>query len=212
MADSNSKKENAQKYSRSIFEAPAWSLWPVLSWIAYRDPDRMATISSRDALRAVRLYFSMAPTFDDPRPERTLSKALQSGTLQAIKNGDPLSAEAWFGKEPWSHGDVFFRRNDVLAAWPDKDAPSPAEQITSTGLPGRPSKSWHLIEPELRRRLEAGEEKSAAEWARVLIGWLKDSYPTAPRPAEKTITNKIRPILREHRSEIAACPKPSARN
>jgi hypothetical protein len=73
-----------------------------------------------------------------------------------------------------------------------------------TGLPGKPSKSWHLIEAECRRRYDAGERhpnrtgiESRREWARVLRGWLKSEHKNAPAPEEKTLTNKLADLLSE---------------
>jgi hypothetical protein len=66
-----------------------------------------------------------------------------------------------------------------------------------TGLPGRPT-SGHLIEGECRRRHAAGERHpKVAEWASVLITWLRSEHPAAPPPAEKTVKNKLSPLLRE---------------
>jgi hypothetical protein len=80
--------------------------------------------------------------------------------------------------------------------------PTPPLEIYQTGAAGRPSKSWHLIEPEFRRRWEAGERHTGrivgeckTEWADVLIAWLKSEHPKAPPPARKTLSNKLRPVL-----------------
>ena len=63
-----------------------------------------------------------------------------------------------------------------------------------TGLPGRRT-SWHLIEPECRRRYAAKERhpgragESRAEWACTLITWLKATHPKAPVPKPKSVKN-----------------------
>ncbi len=74
-----------------------------------------------------------------------------------------------------------------------------------TGLPGRPSKSKHLIEQEFRRRCEAGEACSTlpAE-ARALRQWAEEKHPRAPTPTEKTITNNIRDSYNQHAARNTA--------
>jgi hypothetical protein len=81
-----------------------------------------------------------------------------------------------------------------------------------TGLAGRPT-SWPLIEPECRRRYEAGERhpgklggESRAEWANRLIAWLKAKHPHAAVPKPKGLTNKLAGLL--HELEASTRPKP----
>jgi hypothetical protein len=69
--------------------------------------------------------------------------------------------------------------------------------LRRTGLPGRPS-SWDLIEVECRRRYDAGERyQTRAEWARVLIAWLKAEHKDAAVPEQKTVTNRLAGLMRE---------------
>jgi hypothetical protein len=82
------------------------------------------------------------------------------------------------------------------------NATAPLE-INKTGVAGRPSKSWHLIEPEFGRRWEASErygdrddKESPTKWAHVLIDWLGSKYPEAAAPKPKTLSNKLSPLLR----------------
>jgi hypothetical protein len=65
--------------------------------------------------------------------------------------------------------------------------------ILGTGLPGRPSKSKHLIDDEFERRIGAGDVLSSlpAE-AESLLNWLKAKHPDKPRPTLKTIRENIR--------------------
>jgi len=73
--------------------------------------------------------------------------------------------------------------------------------VYRTGLPGKPT-SWHLLEMECRRRYAAGEcHPKVAEWARVLIAWLRSAHPSAPPPTEKTARNKLSPLLRELKAD-----------
>lgn len=64
--------------------------------------------------------------------------------------------------------------------------------VLRTGAAGRPS-SMHLVHPEHRRRIEAGEaHASLAAEARHLHGWLKQTHPEAPLPGVKALQNAIR--------------------
>jgi hypothetical protein len=82
------------------------------------------------------------------------------------------------------------------------DAPLDGARAQMTGLPGRPPKSWALIEPEFRRRFASlDREKSAPEWAAEMRQWLVDQHPSAALPTKKTIANKLRPIIRKLRSQ-----------
>ena len=67
------------------------------------------------------------------------------------------------------------------------------EHTTTTGLPGRPALSRHLILDELRRRseTEALSETLKAQ-AEALQVWLRDHYPANAPPTVKTIENSIR--------------------
>jgi hypothetical protein len=66
-----------------------------------------------------------------------------------------------------------------------------------TGLAGRPT-SWALIEAECRLRYAQKERHpTGAEWARVLIAWLRSTHSGAPVPKEKTLTNRLAGPLRE---------------
>lgn len=67
------------------------------------------------------------------------------------------------------------------------------EVVLESGTPGRPPKSIHLIEQELRRRAEDDRlEPSLAEQARQLHQWLITNHPKAPPPTSGTIENRIR--------------------
>jgi hypothetical protein len=102
-------------------------------------------------------------------------------------------------------GDPAERPNGAPNPDPDERLTLP-EQVPlpsyGTGLPGRPS-SWSLIEAECRQRYASGERHagkvgdSSAEWARVLIAWLRKAYPKSLVPTEKTVSNKLPGLLRE---------------
>jgi hypothetical protein len=107
---------------------------------------------------------------------------------------------------------VWLGQTDLIRAWvpiiearqssrlvpSEKTAmPDGAGVVYRTGLPGKPT-SWSFIETECRQRYAANERyESVAEWARVLLDWLKSHHPSAAQPKEKTLTNKLSPLLRE---------------
>ncbi len=77
---------------------------------------------------------------------------------------------------------------------------APPPEIVSTGAPGRPT-SMHLIRPEHRRRLDAGEAHDAvADEARHLAAWFAEAHPKAPQPTAGTIANAIRAAHRQRAS------------
>ncbi len=82
------------------------------------------------------------------------------------------------------------------------------EPTILTGTAGRPT-SMHLVRPEHRRRIEAGEahDTLAAE-ARHLLDWLQRTHPQAPQPKPKTLGNAIR---HEHRAYLKSGPKMNQR-
>lgn len=86
----------------------------------------------------------------------------------------------------WSR--LMVEKSDVRAQWPF-DEPPPS----GTGLPGRPSKSKHLIEDEFRRRAAAGAlADSLPVEATELLAWLTATHPTSPRPTVGVVKNNIR--------------------
>jgi hypothetical protein len=67
------------------------------------------------------------------------------------------------------------------------------DSITSTGMPGRPSKAKHLIDAEFERRVAADEcEPSLAGEVRALLHWVRVHYPHVAPPNQKTVENNIR--------------------
>lgn len=189
--------------AQSLYEAPVWGLLSTISWIGFRTNGHLTAISSRDSLRGLKIYPTLAPApaMVDITPDRTLLEAIQTGILQAVKDGELLPSEAWFGKDIWDHGEVYFRREAVLKLWPSGPMqPLVNQEILETGLPGRPTKSRHLIENECRRRWSNGERHSkTVEWAQLLIDWLRQTHPNAKPPSLKTTKNNLASWLRELR-------------
>ena len=68
-----------------------------------------------------------------------------------------------------------------------------ADGVSSTGMPGRPSKAKHLIDDAFKRRAASNEcESSLAGEARALRHWLKADSPHLAQPGQKTVENNIR--------------------
>jgi hypothetical protein len=104
-----------QKLAARLFAELFWPVSRVLAWIAFRSP-QMIEASVRSAI-----WYDKSPTgraLKDRNPNGTLLRALQEGSLQALKDGGPLPREKWAtatGRR-WPD-DVRFRREDVLASW-----------------------------------------------------------------------------------------------
>jgi len=113
----------AEERSRTIKQGIAARLfaelfWPVprvLAWIAFREE---AGIES--SWRAAIFYPTQAAwPLRDAHPRGTLLRALQDGSLLALRDGKELPREAWANANGRSWPiDVRFRREDVLALWP----------------------------------------------------------------------------------------------
>jgi hypothetical protein len=78
---------------------------------------------------------------------------------------------------------------------PDPDVPGVRKTFT-TGVAGRPS-SRHLVQPEAKRRLDAGSSpETLAAFSRQLAAWLKDTEPLAAPMTARTIESAIRDLWR----------------
>jgi hypothetical protein len=87
-------------------------------------------------------------------------------------------------------------KSDVARLWPFEATPE-----TSTGLPGRPALSRHLIRDELQRRGEANElEDGVGVQAKVLVAWLRSKHPHHPPPTPRVVENNIRAEYRRLKS------------
>ena len=106
------KRRMAEQQFAELFWPAEW----VLLWIAFRDPVKF----DEDFLLAMfgAKTYSKVPLYDN-NPRRSLLRALQSGSLSAVKNGAKLPPEAWAAasERRWS-ADVRFRREEVLKQWP----------------------------------------------------------------------------------------------
>jgi hypothetical protein len=114
---------------------------------------------------------------------------------------DPFLALQWFLKTERQHLVPAAVRDFSLSHKADSQTESDAVS-GMTGLPGRPTKSWDLIEKECRARYSSGERHSKnAEWARALLTWLSANHPDAALPKPKTLENKLGGLLRVLRNE-----------
>jgi hypothetical protein len=82
--------------SERVRAKPDWSVWNVLSWIAFRDLALLCEIQDESKLRRVIWYGH--PSLKAYAPESLLVSALQRGQLQGIRGGEELKAYYWYGK------------------------------------------------------------------------------------------------------------------
>ena len=72
---------------------------------------------------------------------------------------------------------LMVEKGDIRALWPFADDPRDTVEL-GTGLQGRPGKSRHLIEDELRRRAKKNViADNLASEAEALVQWLQTNYP-----------------------------------
>jgi hypothetical protein len=117
---------------------------------------------------------SFFPILPDPAPARLLLDALKSGRVVAIRGGEPVPAEWWFGRDiEHLSGGLRLQRDEILKQWPAPAKPAPTAEELATWYREhcvRPGKrddmvkachdatgaSWRLalaaIPPELRRK------------------------------------------------------------
>jgi hypothetical protein len=104
------------------FQNPDWSLGNILSWIAFRDRERICELRDRRDLLAHRRYSSMgAPSVKGAdKADRLLLYALKDGGVMAIKNGKRILGRCWFGKSTSElSDDLRFQRIEALKRWPE---------------------------------------------------------------------------------------------
>lgn len=154
-------------------------------------PDGLYRFVPDDVARSVKL----GPSFVDLRlPARDLARVFPRTPGKA-----PDLLAAALAREP-EPGEA-----DAIAAQQD----SKPELVLRTGTAGRPS-SMHLVHPEHRRRIAAGEaHASLAAEARYLQGWLKQTHPEAPLPGVKALENAIRD---DHPKHLESTPKMNRRS
>ena len=105
------------------FGEPFWPVPRVLAWIAFRNP-RMIETNWKAAIQ-----YNTSPigqALEDRHPQSALLRALQDGSLPALRDGNQLGREKWANAtgRRWPD-DLRFRREDVLALWPAEREQNP---------------------------------------------------------------------------------------
>jgi hypothetical protein len=134
----------------------------------------------------------MAPFRAEPLTIAPLARPLPSPPLWGIPSDELDRALEALPEETTEQADI---------------APSAKHAfIYRTGLPGRLS-TWWLVEGEVRRRFRLDDQapKKTAEWARVMLEWLRREHPNAAQVTEKTLRNKLASLLRQ----LKATTKPA---
>jgi hypothetical protein len=128
--EAKSRVERQRGFSRHlqlVYEAPDWSLATLLSWVIWRDQNRICDISRysdwRDQWSAQVRYGTDG--MNAIAAWRLALNALKNGELVAIEQGVSRTAEHWFGikADRRSARTIFnrdprFRREKVLQQWP----------------------------------------------------------------------------------------------
>jgi hypothetical protein len=105
-----------------LFDDLFWPAPRVVAWIAFRNPQIIEA-----SVRAAKRYDNKA--LKDRNPQGALLRALQGGSIQALRDGSAMPREKWAtatGRR-WPN-DVRFRREDVLALWQAESEPQPQTQ------------------------------------------------------------------------------------
>jgi hypothetical protein len=121
------------------FDDPIWPIRDVLGWVLDRDPAKFGRLYTEEDIKSAlfRLnYTREARPERDPRVLTTVLHALQRGDLVAYDGTNSVRCDFWTDKTPRyirGSADFLFRREDVLALWPDLRA-----QISRCPPPIRP--------------------------------------------------------------------------
>jgi len=111
-----------EKLKSEHYEREDWSVDHATLWIAYGDPTLLHFVGL--ASPRSKRQLSKAECLD-PQPRRTLLQALMNGKLRAIRNGEQMPPEQWFGKRlPRKQPEekrIYFRRSDILLEWPERE-------------------------------------------------------------------------------------------
>lgn len=111
-----------EKLKSEDYEREDWSVDHATLWIAYGDPTLLHFVGL--ASPRSKRQLSKAECLD-PQPRRTLLQALMNGKLRAIRNGEQMPPEQWFGKRlPRKQPEekrIYFRRSDILLEWPERE-------------------------------------------------------------------------------------------
>jgi len=191
-----------REFTARLFGELFWPLPRVLAWIAFRD--EAAIIARRGT--ATWIVAKVMCQLRDTKSEETLLRALQDGSLAALKDGNELSRESWAGANGSDWPAVHFRREDVLALWPKlppakmahTPSRSPSANATTTQLvlrtpafepkevapirnrPGKGGIKMEAAIAAMRKAVERGKI-SMLELQRMKQKSLPELYPDAKR-------------------------------
>jgi hypothetical protein len=140
-------REMKRKEAARLFAELFWPVPRTLAWIAFREqacldnslpvgpmPLIRDWIASRGEAPSAAWYATNAVgPIRDTDPQGTLLRALQDGSIPALKDGKTLPREAWAGANGRDWPVVHFRREDVLALWPVG-----GERLRKHDIPARP--------------------------------------------------------------------------
>lgn len=99
---------------RLLTEEPYWSIWNVLSLIAFRDVTRLCEIHDENSFNRIKWYHDK--DLKEKKPESVLLSALKNDKLKAIRDEEELKAIYWAGKDHVDRDVRFARTSAVLLA------------------------------------------------------------------------------------------------
>jgi hypothetical protein len=164
-ADDRSRAMKRQM-AESVFSELFWPVKQVLLWIAFRDIDRLLEDNFLQAMFGAKMYGRASVR--DANPRKTLLRAVQDGSLAAIRDGAELRREAWAEaiERRWPP-DVRFRREDVLRLWPDASAGASA-QYGPRLVPQR--KRGEALDQAIREAIQTAINRQADRGGKKLNG------------------------------------------
>jgi hypothetical protein len=114
---------------KRLSDEPFWPVKRVLAWIVFRHEAGLKASLNAGSEIVARVTWLQR----DVDQGRTLLRALQEGSVAALKDGKELAREFWAGArvddDDWPR--VHFRRENVLTLWP-KLPPKKSESLRST--------------------------------------------------------------------------------
>jgi hypothetical protein len=163
--------------SKRIWSEPFWSVWHAISWIAFRDVERLCDINSEQALIPVGRYASnYGPSLKEAKPESLLLAALRNDHLRAIRNSAELPDLYWADVDRYKvDRDVSFRRTDVCRCWPGSGEGLARQPENASYEQAMHAHDRRKALDQLRDRLEQGVEIRAA---------LEKAYSTQSKEAQ----------------------------
>jgi hypothetical protein len=147
-----------------LFDEVFWPVPRVLAWVAFRHEEGVGASLGDASWRVVQAAWQLR----DPNRHETLLRALQDGSLTAVKDGNVLARESWAGANGRDWPVVHFRREDVLALWPKlakakRPNIGPSTTAMESDLPSqRPSFDPTTLAPIRNRPGNGGVKMDAA--------------------------------------------------